>query len=331
MHPFRRLVPALILLLLIAAVGVSGYMLIERWDFLDSIYMVVITLFTIGYEEVHPLTSAGMIFTMLIVVGGVGTAVYAVGRAVEIAVEGEMSGYQKRKRMDKKIRQMTNHYVVCGYGRVGHQVAKVFTSSEIPYVVIDAKQDTITELEPLEVPYIIGDATSDDVLRRAGIETAKGLIASSDSDVANVYVTLSARALNPGLHIVARAGDPEIEKKLVMAGANRVISPYFIAGLRMAALATQPVTSDFLDLVTHGGQVDYRLYEITVNAGSVLAGRSLVETDIPGKSGAMVLGIQKSDHSFDLQPRASSRIESGDVLIVIGTQQQFSKLEAMNH
>jgi voltage-gated potassium channel len=324
------LVPALFLLLLIATVGVFGYMMIERWDFLDSIYMVVITLFTIGYEEVHSLSRGGMIFTMFLIVGGVGTAVYAVGRAVEIAVEGEMSGYQKRRRMDKKIRQMVNHYVVCGYGRVGHQVAKAFTTSGIPYVVIDSKQDTTRELEPLGIPYIIGDATSDDVLRRAGIEGAKGLVASSDSDVANVYVTLSARALNPGLYIVARAGDPEIEKKLLMAGANRVISPYFIAGLRMAALATQPVTSDFLDLVTHGGQVDYRLYEITVGTRSGLAGKSLMEADIPGASGAMVLGIRKSDRSFDLQPRASSRLESGDVLVVIGTQQQFALLEKMN-
>jgi voltage-gated potassium channel len=315
---------------MIAAIGVSGYMLIEGWDFVESLYMVVITLFTIGFEEVHPLSRGGMIFTMFIVVGGVGTAVYAVGRAVEIAVEGEMSGYQKRRRMDKKIRQMVNHYVVCGYGRVGHQVAKAFSNSKVPYVVIDSKPDTSAELEPLGVPYIIGDGTSDHVLRGAGIENARGLVASSDSDVANVYVTLSARALNPGLYIVARAGDPEIEKKLLMAGANRVISPYFIAGLRMAALATQPVTSDFLDLVTHGGQVDYRLYEITVADRSGLAGKSLAEADIPGASGAMVLGIRKADRSFDLQPRASSRLESGDVLVVIGTQQQFASLETMN-
>jgi voltage-gated potassium channel len=324
------LIPALVLLLLIAAIGVAGYMLIERWDFVDSLYMVVITLFTIGYEEVHPLSGGGRIFTMFIVVGGVGTAVYAVGRAVEIAVEGEMSGYQKRRRMDKKIRQMVNHYVVCGYGRVGHQVAKAFSSSDIPYVVIDSKPGTSAELEPLGVPYIIGDGTSDDVLRGAGIESARGLVACSDSDVANVYVTLSARALNPRLYIVARAGDPEIEKKLLMAGANRVISPYFIAGLRMAALATQPVTSDFLDLVTHGGQVDYRLYEITVADRSGLAGKSLAEADIPGASGAMVLGIRKADRSFDLQPRSNSRLESGDVLVVIGTQQHFASLEKMN-
>jgi voltage-gated potassium channel len=331
MHPFRRLLPALVLLFIIGAVGMSGYALIEGWSLLDSAYMVVITIFTIGFQEVFPLSAAGKIFTMLIAVSGVGTAVYAAGRAVEIIVEGEMSGYQKRKRMDKKIREMKQHYIICGYGRVGHQVAQAFERSKVSYVVIDTKSETTAELEPRGIPQITGDATSDDVLLEAGIKTAQGLVACSDSDVDNVYVTLSSRALNPNLRIVARAGIRDTEKKLIMAGADRVISPYFIAGMRMAALATRPVTSDFLDLVTHGGQVEFSLHEMAVSEGSPLLGKSLEEADIRGVSGALVLAIRKADGSFDLQPKASSKIEQGSILVVLGTREQIEVLEKLAH
>jgi voltage-gated potassium channel len=328
-HPFRKLMPAFIILIAIALIGIIGYEFIEKWSFLDSTYMVITTLFTVGYQEVQPPSSAGKIFTMFIIVGGVGSAIYAAGQAVEIIVEGEMSGYRKRRRMDKKISEMKNHYIICGFGRVGHQVAQAFETSRIPYVVIDSKKETLEELEMKSVPSIIGDATSDSVLVEAGILSAKGLIACSDSDVANVYVTLSARVLNPQLNIVARAGYKDTEKKLIMAGANRVISPYFISGIRMAALATQPVASDFLDLVTHGGQIDFKLYEMPVPEGSPLIDTSIAEAEIRAKSGALILAVRKGDGVFDLQPQAGSTISKDDVLVVIGTQVQFETLEKM--
>jgi voltage-gated potassium channel len=329
MHPFRRLLPALVLLLIIAATGVAGYMLIEGWTFLESAYMVVITLFTIGFEEVEPLSRAGMVFTIFIILTGVSTAIYAAGKAVEIMIEGEMSGYQKRKRMEKKISELKNHYIICGFGRVGHQVAQAFEASKVPFVVVDTKPETAGELENLNVPNIFADATSDEALLRAGIKTAKGLVACSDSDVANVYVTLSARALNPRLHIIARAGLRDTEKKLLMAGADRVISPYFISGLRMASLATRPIICDFLDLVSHGGQVEFSLYEINIPHQSSLAGKNLSEANIREISGALVLAIRKSSGIFDLQPKASSTIDPGDVLVVLGTADQIERLEKM--
>jgi voltage-gated potassium channel len=330
-HPFRRLLPAITILSIIVLIGILGYRLIEKWNYLESTYMVITTLFTVGFQEVRPLSSTGKIFTMFIIVAGVGSAIYAAGQAVEIIVEGEMTGYRKRKRMDKKIREMKDHYVICGFGRVGHQVSQVFEASSIPYVVIDSKKETLEELEMKNVPSIIGDATSDNILIEAGIQSAKGLIACSDSDVANVYVTLSARVLNPGLNIVSRAGFKDTEKKLIMAGANKVISPYFISGMRMAALATQPVTSDFLDIVTHGGQIDFKLYEIAVPESSPLIHRSIAEADIRNKSGALILAIRKNDGTFDLQPTPTSTIEKNDVLVVIGTQGQFETLEKIVH
>jgi voltage-gated potassium channel len=246
-------------------------------------------------------------------------------------VEGEMSGYQKRKRMDRIIKEMTQHYIICGYGRGGRQVAQTFDKSKVRYVVIDSKKETTAELEVREIPCIIGDATSDDILVQAGIKNAKGLVACSDSDVVNVYVTLSARALNPNLRIVGRAALRDTEKKLMMAGADRVISPYFISGVRMAAMATRPVISDFLDLVTHGGQVEFNLHEIQIPENSPLIGKSIGEAEIRGIAGALVLAIRKPDQSFDLQPKATSKLEKGSVLVVLGTQEQIESLERMAH
>lgn len=330
-HPFRRLFPAIIFLAAIAVIGILGYVFIEKWTVLDSVYMVVTTLFTVGFGEVHPLSPAGKIFTMFIIVGGVGSAIYAAGQVVEIIVAGEMTGYRKRRTMDRKIREMTDHYIICGFGRVGHQVAQVFLTRQVPFVVIDPKKESLDELEAKGVPVLIGDATDDAVLMAAGIDCARGLIACSDSDVANVYITLSARQLNASLNIVARAGLKETEKKLTMAGANRVISPYFLSGVRMAAMATQPVAVDFLDLVTHGGLVDFRLFQVTIPAGSPLSGKSIAEADIRNTSGALVLAIRKSNGSFDLHPKETSKVEANDVLVVLGTQEHFDLLEKMVH
>jgi voltage-gated potassium channel len=328
-HPFRRLLPATLLLLGIAFLAIIGYAYLEGWTVLESIYMVVITIFTVGYQEVRPLSAGGKILTMLIIISGVGTAIYAAGKVVEIIVEGEMTGYRRRKRMEKKIREMKEHYVICGFGRVGHNVAQVFESSGVPYVVIDSKRESLEELDVKDVPIILGDATSDSILLEAGIQSAKGLIACSDSDVVNVYVTLSARVLKPDLNIVARAGTKDTEKKLLMAGANRVISPYLISGVRMAALVTRPVASDFLDLMTHAGQIDFSLYEIAIPENSPLVEKSVAEASIRSTSGALILAVKKADGSFDLHPTAHSKIERNDVLVVIGTQEQFDTLERM--
>ena len=318
--------PAGVILLAVVAVGVSGYMLIERWNFLDAIYMVITTVLTVGFQEVHPLSSTGRIITMVVAVAGVGTAFYAATQVMEIIVEGEILGYRGRKKMDRRISEMRDHYIICGFGRVGHQVGVEFSAAGIPFVVIDSKPETAVELEPKGVPHLVADATSDDILEEAGIRRAKGLVACSDSDVANVYVTLSARTLNSGLYIVARSSQRETEKKLKAAGANRVISPYFISGRRMAALVAKPVTSDFLDLVTHGGEVEFRLHEVAIPPGSRMVSKSLADAEIRDKTGVVVLAIQKSDGSFNLQPRAASVIDQGDTLVVIGTQEQIESL-----
>jgi voltage-gated potassium channel len=325
-NPFRRLLPIAIALLAIALIGIVGFMAIEHWTPLESAYMVVITLLTIGFQEVHPLSAHGRIFTMIIAILGVGTAVYAAGKAAETIVEGEIFGYRVRRKMDKRIKELKEHYIIAGFGRVGHQVAADFQDAGIAFVVIDSKPETVNELQPKGIPHIIGDPTLDEVLEEAGIQKAKGLVACSDSDVSNVYVTLSARALNAKLYIVARASQRETEKKLAVAGADRVISPYFISGRRMAAMAMRPVTSDFLDTVSHGGGLEFRLHEIPVPATSALVNKTLGQSLIRTKCGAVVLAIHKVGGTFELQPQASSTISQGDTLVVIGTAGQIEGL-----
>ncbi|MCP4716670.1 MAG: potassium channel protein [Deltaproteobacteria bacterium] len=329
-NPFRRIVPSALILLSIVAIGTVGYMLIEDWPFLEAIYMVVITLFTVGFQEMHRMSSLGMVFTMFIIVAGVGTAVYAGGQIVEIMVEGELLGYRRKRKMEKTVKNMKDHYVICGYGRTGHQVAEEFISAGVPFIVIDRKPETAEKLDPRKIPYIIGDVISDENLERAGIRVAKGLITCADSDVANVYVILSARALNPDLYIISRASEMDSEKKMKMAGANRVISPYYISGRRMATMAVRPVASDFLDTVMHGREdLEFRLGEISVTNNSQLLGKTLAEAMIRDTTGAMVLAIRKKTGKFNLQPQATSTIESGDIFVVIGTQNQLESLEKM--
>ena len=331
MNPFRRLLPTLIMLFVVVIVGTIGYRLIESWSFLDSLYMVIITLFTVGFQEVHALSPLGKLFTIVIIVAGVGVAVYAGTQLVEIIIEGEILGYSRRKKMDKKIKDMKNHYIICGYGRTGHQVGAEFDAARVPYVVVDRKQGIEEQLGPRNIPYIVGDITSDENLIKAGIKAARGLITTADSDVANLYVTLSARVLNPNLYIVARASEIETENKLVMAGANRVIAPYYISGKRMAALATRPVTSDFLDMVMHGESLEFSLNEVTIPDNSPLINKTISEAEIRHKSGALVLAIRRADGTFDLQPDSSSPIAKGDTFVVIGTQEQAVELDKMLH
>lgn len=323
----RQLLPMGYFLATIIVLGTLGYMSIEGWNVLDALYMVVITIFTIGFQEIHPLSPSGKIFTMIIAAAGVGTVVYGCGKGFEAIVEGEVLGYRRKRKMQKKIKDMKNHIIICGYGRTGHQASAELAKARVPHVVIDQKPSTAEELEPIGVPYIIGDVINDDNLEMAGIAAARALICTADSDVANVYVTLSARALNQTLYIVARASDRDTEKKLKMAGASRVISPYFISGTRMAAWTLKPVTSDFLDMVMHGGSLEFSLQEITVAKNSPLIGKSLEEARIRQESGAMVLAIRTSTGTFNLQPDAGSRIEQGDTFVVIGTQEQLDLLK----
>ncbi len=328
--PTRRIRRALLALGIITVVGVSGYMVLGGWSFTDAVYMTVITLTTVGYREVRPLDTTGQLWTMALLITGVGTLFYAAVSSVELVVEGTIRGYFGRRRMEAAIRKLDGHYILCGYGRVGRQVAAEFALNGVPFLIVEQEPETVEECVAEGYLVLLGEASEDDVLEEAGIRRARGLVAAVDSDADNVFVVLSARKLNPKLHIVARASSDESAAKLEIAGADRTLSPYAVGGRRLASLATQPLVVDFLDIVTRGeGGIEFRLEEFSVPEDSFITGNTIGELRIAERTGAMILATRHREGSFDTTPSASDRISGGDTLIVLGTREQVARLERL--
>ena len=326
----RRIERALLALGVITVAGALGYMVFEGWSFTDALYMTVITLTTVGYTEVRPLDTTGQLWTMTLLITGVGTLFYAAVSSVELVVEGTIGGYFGRRRMQTAIGKLSDHYILCGYGRVGRQVAAEFARDGVPFVVVDQDPEIVEECVAEGYLALLGEASDDGRLEEAGVRRAKGLVAAVDSDADNVFVVLSARKLNPRLNIVARASSDESAAKLEMAGADRTLSPYAVGGRRLASLATQPLIVDFLEIVTRGEEgIEFRLEEFGVPEDSFIAGHTIGELRIGEKTGAMILATRNRYGTFDTTPSASDRIRAGDTLIVLGTREQISRLEQL--
>ena len=326
----RRIRRAVAALLLIIAVGTGGFMLFEGWSFMDALYMTVISVSTTGYGEVHSLDDSGRLWAMTLIIGGVTAFGYATTSLVALAVEGTVRGYFRERRMRTEINKLNGHYILCGYGRVGRQVAGEFVLDGVPFVVIEQDPGTVEECLADRHLAILGAAYDDSTLEEAGIRRAKGLVAAVDSDADNIFVVLSARQINPGLHIVARAGSDESAAKLEIAGADRTLSPYAVGGRRLASLATQPLIVDFLDIVTRGREgIEFRLEEFGVPKESPLANHTIGQLQIGEKTGAMILAIRSPEGRFDTTPSAGDTIHPGDTLIVLGTSGQIGRLETL--
>jgi voltage-gated potassium channel len=326
----RRVQGAILALVVIATVGVVGYMVFEGFGFTEALYMTAITLTTVGYREVRPLDTSGQLWTMALLITGVGTLFYAAVSSVELVVEGTVRGYFGRRRMEAAIGKLSGHYILCGYGRVGRQVAREFAADGVPFVLIDHDPATVEECTAEGYPTLLGEASDDGVLEEAGIGRAKGLVAAVDSDADNVFVVLSARKLNPELHIVARASSDGSAAKIRMAGADRTLSPYAVGGRRLASLATQPLVVDFLDIVTRGERgIEFRLEEFDVPEDSFIAGHTIGELGIGEKTGAMILATRNKEGTFDTTPSANDRLRAGDTLIVLGAREQIARLEQL--
>ncbi len=318
----RRVQGAILALVIIATVGVLGYMVFEGWSFADALYMTVITLTTVGYREVRPLDTSAQLWTMALLITGVGTLFYAAVSSVELVVEGTIRGYLGRRRMERAISKLSGHHILCGYGRVGRQVAREFAADGVPFVIIEHDPDTVEECSAEGYLTLLGEASDDAVLEEAGVRRARGLVAAVDSDADNVFVVLSARKLSPKLHIVARASSDESAAKLQMAGADRTLSPYAVGGRRLASLATQPLIVDFLDIVTCGEKgIEFRLEEFDVPEDSFIVDRTIGELRIGEKTGAMILATRNKEGTFDTTPSANDHLRAGDTLIVLGTRE----------
>lgn len=313
-------------LVLIIVVGVSGYMLIEGWSFFESLYMTIITITTVGYGEVHPLSTAGRIFSILLIVGGVGGALYTLSGIMEFVIEEQFGTTLRRRRMRGRIEKLRDHFILCGYGRVGRQIALEFRREGTPFVVIESHPERQERAAQEGCLHILGDATHDEVLKAAGIEHARGLVAAVGSDVASTFITLSARGLRPDLFILARANEEDAEAKLRRAGADRVISPHSISGRRMAMLALRPLVVEFVDTVLHGDKMELLLEDIELTMASPLLDKTLAEVE-ERLGGAYVMALKKRDGRLLPSPPGETRLEAGDQLVVMGTPAQLEALE----
>jgi len=305
--------------------GTLGYAALG-FGWLDAAYQTVTTITTVGFREVEPLSGTGQVFTMVLILAGVGTALYTLGVTFETLLEGQLRQARRRRQMDRRIAGLHGHVVVCGWGRVGKAIARQVALDGKPVVVVDRDLD---RLEGIDHLYVVGDATDDAVLLEAGIERAAALIAAIDTDAENLYVTLSGRSLRADLFIVARARDDASDQKLRRAGADRVVNPQSIGGTRMAAFISQPHVAEFLDVVMHGTQYEFRLEEVTVSPGSSLAGTTLREAAIRERTGAMVLALRSDDGAFLTNPSAETVVGPGQVLIAIGTSEELADLVAL--
>jgi len=322
----KRLVLTVGLILLIISFGTFGYMLIEGWQFFDGLYMTIITLTTVGYREVHDLSFRGQVFTIVLIIGGVGTVFYALSTGAKIILEGELQEIFGRKRLEKKIKDLKDHYIICGYGRMGRIIARELEEKNFAFVAIEKGNEALDKEDAL---IYRGDATKDEVLKELGIDRARGLISVLPTDAENMYVVLSARELNPGLTIVARAGDEGSEKKLIRAGADRVVSPYHIGGLRIAHTVLKPAVVDFIEFATKSGNIDLQMEEIGIRDNSKLVGLTLDECGIGRELGIIIVGIKTQAGEMKFNPTFRSTINAGDTLIALGEISKLKILEDM--
>lgn len=325
----KHIVRGLIMLALVLLVGTMGYVVIERWELLDALYMTVITITTVGFKEVKAVSVPGRIFTLILIFMGMGIIAYTLGMVAQVMVEVQVRSILGRKKLGLRIRSIKNHYIICGYGRIGRIISQELKAYEIPLLVIDNNPDSKQVLEQNEIPYIIDDATSEEVLLEAGIERAKGLVSVVLSDADNLFITMTARGMNPELFILARADEEHTHKKLLRAGANRVVMPYLIGGQKMAQTIIKPAVTDFLELTVHDKSIELEMGELLVGERSRLKDVTLADSGIRREMNVIILAIRKKSGEMAFNPSFSTRIETGDTLIALGHGYDLQKLSSI--
>ncbi len=326
MKPLRNLRITLVALGVLIVVGTLGYHFIEGWSLFDGLYMVITTLTTVGYKEVHDLSPAGRVFNLFMIVTGVAVAFLGIGFLTQSLLEFELGRFVGRRRMEREIERLSGHYIICGAGRVGRSVARELALRPTPFLIVEsspAKAERCTEW-----PVIVADATKEEVLRQARVEHARGLVAATTTDATNIYIVLTARSLNPKVKIIARASEEGSEKHLKTAGADSVISPYQFAGHRIAQTFLRPNVLDFLDIATgRDDKLEVEIEEVHVGADSPLAGVSIGESRIHQSMRVIILAIKRDGVEMRFNPSANDRIQGGDYLIAVGEAGNLRQLE----
>jgi len=322
-----RLPPTLILLAVVLVAGTAGYVAIEGWSVWDALYMTVTTVATVGFREVHPLSTAGQAFTLVLIVVGVSTALYAFSAFAAVVVEGGWPRYMEQWRYVRMINHLSDHYVICGYGRIGSIVAAEFKRQNTPFVIVDRAPARVADANQHGHLAVEGDASREETLKRLNIDRARGLVAAVGTDAENVYAVLTARVLKADLFIIARAEGEESISKLKKAGADRVISPYRIGAVQIAQTALRPAVVDFVEIATSSDNLELSIEEIHIQQDSPMAGRPLSEVTQRDKMNVVVVGIQHAHGHMEFNPVASTVLQSGDHLIVLGSAETLKQFE----
>lgn len=327
--PVRGLVASLGALAVLMAVGTFGYMLLEQMEIIEALYMTVITISTVGFGEVRPLSPPGRIFTSVLILLGLALATSALSNAASIMVGPRLWFSIKERRMNDTVETISDHYIVCGYGRMGEQIVTDLLARKEPFVVVDSNPDIHNMLVMQDVLHVIGDATIDETLREAGVERAVGLVSALDTDPDNLMTVLSAREINPKLFIVARSTSPSTDRKLRRAGADRVVSPYQIGGHRMALALLRPAVHDLMSRifnVTDSSKVDMDLGQVRISDDSHLAGRSIADTNLRRTHNVSIIAVQSVDGELIINPNIDHVLHVGDVLVVIGPPEAIQRM-----
>jgi voltage-gated potassium channel len=316
---------ALFGLLIIILFGTLGYHLIEGWDFLESLYTTIQTISTVGYGDFTPQTGEGKLFTIVLIIFGVGTMLYTVGMLAETMVEGRLRALTGKGKQGKMIEKIKNHYIICGCGRIGQLICRELKADKMDFVVIDSDPEVIQKIEEEGFVYYRGDATQDKSLLGAGIKRAKGIVCVLPTDAENLYVILTAKELNPNIYVLSRSEEEESEHRLLRAGADRVMSPYILGGMRMAMAILRPAMLDFIEITTSRQSLELRMEEMSVCDGSPIIGKSLEESEIRHNFGLIIVAVKKDSGKMIFNPLANYVIEKGDKLIAMGEDDNVSR------
>jgi len=322
----KKVAKGFFILVVILFIGSVGYMSIEGWGFLDSLYMTVITITTVGFGEVREVTVIGRVFTIFIIFFGIGIIAYILGMVAQAMVELQVRSIFGRRKLGLKIRSIKNHYIICGFGRIGKIITRELKANDMPMVVIDNDPEEKEIFEAEDIPYLVDDATSEEVLLEAGVERARGLVSVVASDADNLFITITARGLNPKLFILARADEEHTEKKLLRAGANKVVMPYLIGGYKMAQTIIKPAVTDFIDFAVDNREMGLEMEELVVSEKSRLNGATLVDSGIRKEMDVIIVAIRTKEGEMRFNPSSQTRIEAGDTLISLGKSHDLEKL-----
>ncbi len=323
---FAKLRISLILLIAIVTLGTVGYTTIEQMGVFDSFYMTLITISTVGFSEITPLSQPGRILTVFIIISGISLLTYTLSQIVTVLIEGELVKILGRRKLGKQITDLKDHFIVCGFGRIGEVLSKELADEKIPFVIVERQGEKIELLEKMQYLYIAGDATDDEVLLQAGLMRAKGLATAVSTDADNVFITLSAKGLNPDIFVLSRAADRQNESKLLRAGASRVVCPYNMGGTRMAQILKKPTVVDFLDTAMMSGELGLKLEEAVVEPSSLLVGKTLIASNLRRDFGVIIVAIKKASNEMVFNPGPQAIIDAKDVIVAIGKQEDMKRM-----